>query len=171
MRKASTFSCRCFDRLLADDVRLVILGKGDPAYETALAIAARKFPERLAYRHDYDETLAHLIEGGSDIALIPSRVEPGAFSAMHSLRYGVLPIALATRGVEQIIADYDPSTDSGYGFLFYVYGSEPLWDAIKRGPGSLQQSTRNGSACMQRAVALDFSWALAAERYEAFMAS
>ena len=80
------------DRLLADDVRLVILGKGDPAYETALAIAARKFPERLAYRYDYDETLAHLIEGGSDIALIPSRVEPGAFSGMHSLKYGVLPV-------------------------------------------------------------------------------
>ena len=73
------------DRLLADDVRLVILGKGDPAYETALAIAARKYPDRLAYQHDYDEALAHLIEGGSDIALIPSRVEPGAFSAMHSL--------------------------------------------------------------------------------------
>ena len=120
------------DRLLADDVRLVILGKGDAAYETALAIAARKYADRLAYQHDYDETLAHLIEGGSDLTLIPSRVEPGAFSAMHSLKYGVLPIARATRGVEQIIVDYDPSTDTGYGFLFYEYGSEPLWDTIKR---------------------------------------
>ena len=154
------------DRLLADDVRLVILGKGDPAYETALGIAARKFPERLAYRHDYDETLAHLIEGGSDIALIPSRVEPGAFSAMHSLRYGVLPIALATRGVEQIIVDYDPSTDSGYGFLFYVYGSEPLWDAIKRAR-EVFNNHAEWERLRQRAVALDFSWALAAERYEA----
>ncbi|MDQ3198670.1 MAG: glycogen/starch synthase, partial [Verrucomicrobiota bacterium] len=120
------------DRLLADDVRLVILGKGDPAYETALAIAARKYPDRLAYQHDYDEGLAHLIEGGSDLTLIPSRVDPGAFSAMHSLKYGVLPIARAARGVEQIIADYDPATHSGYGFLFYEYGSEPLWDTIKR---------------------------------------
>jgi len=154
------------DRLLADDVRLVILGKGDPAYETALAIAARKFPERLAYRHDYDETLAHLIEGGSDIALIPSRVEPGAFSAMHSLKYGVLPIARATRGVEQMIVDYDPSTDSGYGFLFYVYGSEPLWDAIKRAR-EVFNNHAEWERLQQRAVALDFSWALAAERYEA----
>src|SRR6478672_7763584 len=154
------------DRLLADDVRLVILGKGDPAYETALAVAARKFPERLAYRQDYDETLAHLIEGGSDIALIPSRVEPGAFSAMHSLKYGVLPIARATRGVEQIIVDYDPSTDSGYGFLFYVYGSEPLWDAIKRAR-EVFNNHAEWERLQQRAVALDFSWALAAERYEA----
>jgi starch synthase len=154
------------DRLLADDVRLVILGKGDPAYETALAIAARKFPDRLAYRHDYDETLAHLIEGGSDIALIPSRVEPGAFSALHCFKFGVLPVARATRGVEQIIADYDPSTDTGYGFLFYEYGSEPLWDAIKRAK-EIFVNRPEWERLMKRALALDFSWALAAERYEA----
>jgi starch synthase len=153
------------DRLLADDVRLVILGKGDPAYETALAIAARKFPERLAYRHDYDETLAHLIEGGSEIALIPSRVEPGAFSAMHSLKYGVLPVARATRGVEQIIVDYDPSTDSGYGFLFYEYGSEPFWDAIKRAR-EIFENKDEWERLRKRAASLDFSWAVAAEHYE-----
>jgi starch synthase len=153
------------DRLLSDDVRLIILGRGDPAYETALAIAARKYPTRLAYRHDYDEALAHLIEGGSDLALIPSRVEPGAFSAMHSLKYGVLPIARALRGVEQIIVDYDPSADSGYGFLFYQYGSEPLWDAIKRAR-EIFTDRREWERLMQRAMACDFSWARAAERYE-----
>ncbi len=180
------------DRLLADDVRLVILGKGDPAYETALAIAARKYADRLAYQHDYDEALAHLIEGGSDITLIPSRVEPGAFSAMHSLKYGVLPIARATRGIEQIIVDYDPSGTwegplrpnplghpsgdrgtkapptlggSGYGFLFYEYGSEPLWDAIKRAKEAFSDRPA-WERLMQRAIALDFSWALAAESYE-----
>ena len=153
------------DRLLADDVRLVILGKGDPAYETALGIAARKFPDRLAYRHDYSESLAHLIEGGSDIALIPSRIEPGGYSAMHSLRYGVLPIARATRGIEQIIADYDPSTNSGYGFLFYEYGSEPFWDAIKRAREVFGQR-KEWERIMKRAAARDFSWARAAEKYE-----
>ena len=153
------------DRLLADDVRLVILGKGDPAYETALAIAARKFPERLAYRHDYEETLAHLIEAGSDIALIPSRVEPGAFSAMHSLKYGVLPVARATRGVEQIILDYDASTDSGYGFLFYEYGSEPFWDAIKRAR-EIFDDHAEWERLRQRAANLDFSWEVAAVHYE-----
>jgi starch synthase len=153
------------DRLLADDVRLVILGKGDAAYETALAIAARKYADRLAYQHAYDETLAHLIEGGSDLALIPSPVEPGAFSAMHSLKYGVLPIARAARGVEQIIVDYDPSTDTGYGFLFYEYGSEPLWDAIKRAK-EVFADRAEWERLMHRAITLDFSWALAAESYE-----
>jgi starch synthase len=153
------------DRLLADDVRLVILGKGEPAYETALAIAARKYSDRLAYVHDYDENLAHLIEGGSDITLIPSRVEPGAFSAMHSLKYGVLPVARGTRGMDQIIADYDPSTDSGYGFLFYEYGSESFWDAIKRAK-EVFVDRAEWERLMKRAITLDFSWALAAESYE-----
>ncbi len=153
------------DRLLADDVRLIILGKGDPAYETALGIAARKFPTRLAYRHDYDESLAHLIEGGSDIALIPSRVEPGGFSAMHSLRYGVLPVARATRGIEQIITDYDPAAGTGHGFLFYEYGSEPFWDAIKRAR-EVFRDRPEWERLMKRALARDFSWARAAESYE-----
>jgi starch synthase len=153
------------DRLLADDVRLVILGKGDPAYEIALAIAAHKYTDRLAYVHDYDERLAHLIEGGSDLALIPSRVEPSAFSAMHSLKYGVLPVAGGIRGVEQIITDYDPAENSGYGFLFYQYGSEPLWDAIKRAK-EIFANRAEWETLMRRAIALDFSWSLAAESYE-----
>src|SRR5438552_12481120 len=120
------------DRLLSDDVRLIILGEGDPAYETALAIAARKYATKFAYRKSYDEKLAHLIEGGMDITLIPSRFEPSGLSAMHSLKYGSLPIALATGGIHQIIEDYDPASDSGYGFLYYDYSSEALWDSIKR---------------------------------------
>src|SRR5919109_4969780 len=61
------------DRILWDDVRLIILGEGDPAYETALAVAARKFPTRFAYQKDFDAKLAHLIEAATDVSLIPSR--------------------------------------------------------------------------------------------------
>src|SRR5213079_2843425 len=91
------------DRLLWDDVRLLILGEGDPAYETALAITARKFPSKFAYQKDYDEKLAHLIEAGMDISLIPSRFEPSGLNAMYNLKYGALPVALATGGIQQII--------------------------------------------------------------------
>src|SRR5436305_3395038 len=61
------------DRLLSDDVRLIILGEGDPAFETALAVATRKFPDKFAYQPHYHENLAHLIEAGMDATLIPSR--------------------------------------------------------------------------------------------------
>ena len=101
------------DRLLSDDVRLIILGEGDPGYETALAIAARKYPAKFAYRRTYDEALAHLIEAGADITLIPSRIEPSGLSAMYSLKYGALPVARATGGIQEIIEDYDPTLDSG----------------------------------------------------------
>src|SRR5438046_4374415 len=74
-----------FDRLLWDDVRLIILGEGDPAYETALAVADRKFPTRFAYQKDYEAKLANLIEAGMDISLITSQVEPAGLSAMYKL--------------------------------------------------------------------------------------
>ena len=153
------------DRLLSDDVRLIILGEGDPAYETALAVAARKFPSKFAYRKSYDEKTAHVIEAGMDISLIPSRFEPAGLSAMYSLRYGALPVARATGGIQEIIEDYDPSSDSGYGFLCYEYSTEAFWDAIKRAR-EIFRDRDLWTKLMQRAMARDFSWETAARRYE-----
>jgi starch synthase len=153
------------DRLLWDDVRLIILGEGDPAYETALAIAARKFPAKFAYQKDYDEKHAHLIEAGMDISLIPSRFEPAGLRAMYDLRYGALPAARATGGIQEIIEDYDPTMDRGYGFLCYEYSSEAFWDTIKRARETYRD--RNiWTKLMKRAMARNFSWNAAAQRYE-----
>jgi len=154
------------DRLLWDDVRLIILGEGDPGYETALAVAARKFPTRFAYQKDYDEKLAHLIQAGMDISLIPSHFEPAGLSAMYNLKYGALPVARVTGGIQEIIEDYDPTTDSGYGFLCYEYSSEAFWDAIKRA-GQIFQHRALWTRLMKRAMARNFSWDAAAQRYEA----
>jgi len=153
------------DRLLSDDVRLIILGEGDPAYETALAVAARKFPMKFAYRKSYDEKVAHLIEAGMDISLIPSRFEPAGLSAMYSLKYGALPVARATGGIQEIIEDYDPTTDSGYGFLCYEYSTEAFWDSIKRARGIFREHDV-WTELMGRAMARNFSWEAAAQRYE-----
>jgi starch synthase len=153
------------DRLLWDDVRLIILGEGDPAYETALAIAARKFPTKFAYQKDYDEKLAHLIEAGMDISLIPSRFEPAGLRAMYDLRYGALPAARATGGIQEIIEDYDSTMDRGYGFLCYEYSSEAFWDTIKRARETYRD--RNvWTKLMKRAMSRNFSWNAAAQRYE-----
>ena len=154
------------DRLLSDDVRLIILGEGDPAYERALAIAARKYPTKFAYRQSYDETLAHLIEAGADISLVPSRIEPSGLSAMYSLRYGALPVARATGGIQEIIEDYDPTTDRGHGFLYYDASAEAFWDAIKRAREIFHREPEVWTELIRRAMAQDFSWSLAAEKYE-----
>jgi starch synthase len=153
------------DRMLSDDVRLIILGEGDPGYETALAVAARKFPTKFAYERAYDQVLAHLIEGGMDITLIPSRFEPAGLAAMYSLKYGALPVARATGGIQDIIEDYDPTSNRGYGFLCYDYSTEAFWDAIKRARGVFRDPPL-WMALMRRAMARDFSWETATDRYE-----
>src|SRR5215813_4041246 len=154
------------DRVLWDDVRLIILGEGDPAFETALAIAARKFPTKFAYRKDYDAKVAHLIEAGMDISLIPSQFEPAGLSAMYNLKYGALPVARATGGIHEIIEDYDPNSDRGYGFLCYEYSSEAFWDAIKRA-GQIFGNRSLWTRLMKRAMTRNFSWDASAQRYEA----
>src|SRR6266700_2484252 len=154
------------DRLLWDDVRLIILGEGDPAYETALAVAARKFSTRFAYQRNYDVKLAHLIEAGMDISLIPSRFEPAGLIAMYNLKYGALPVARVTGGIQEIIEDYDPATDSGYGFLCYEHSSDAFWDSMKRAR-QIFRDQRLWAKLMKRAMARNFSWDASAQRYEA----
>jgi starch synthase len=157
------------DRLLSDDVRLIILGEGDPGYETALAIAARKYPTKFAYRRTYDENLAHLIEAGADVTLIPSRIEPSGLSAMYSLKYGALPVARATGGIQEIIEDYDPTVDAGFGFLCYEKTPDAFWDSIKRAREVFQDKTL-WTTLVERAMSRDFSWEEAAQGYESVYA-
>jgi starch synthase len=153
------------DRLLSDDVRLIILGEGDPGFEIALGVAARKYQTKFAYRKTYDEKLAHLIEAGSDVTFIPSRFEPSGLSAMFSLRYGALPIARATGGIQEIIEDYDPWSDTGYGFLYYDASAEAFWDAIKRAREIFHEPEK-WMKLIDRAMTRNFSWEVAAKRYE-----
>ena len=144
------------DRLLWDDVRLIILGEGDPAYETALAVAARKFPTRFAYQ-DYDAKLAHLIEAGMGHQPDSITGRASGFECDDNLGYGVLPVARATGGIHEIIEDYDPTSDSGYGFLCYEYSSEAFWDAIKRARQIFRDREASPTKLMKRAMARNFS--------------
>jgi len=153
------------DRLLTDDVRLIVLGEGDAGYEAALAVTARKFPTKFVYRRTYDERLAHIIEGGMDISLIPSRFEPSGLSAMYSLKYGALPVARATGGIQEIIRDYDPTLDRGYGFLCYDHSSEAFWDSIKRAT-EIYRDAETWGVLMKRAMDYNFSWDRATAGYQ-----
>jgi starch synthase len=153
------------DRLLADDVRLVILGEGDSTYERELMVASRRYPERFAYRKSLDSRMSHLIEAGSDLSLIPSFYEPCGLSAMYGLKYGALPIARATGGLYEIVADYDPSSNRGSGFLFFDPSHEALWDAILRAKRVFQDRQEWGTL-QRRAMECDLSWDHAVVKYE-----
>ncbi len=153
------------DRLLADDVRLVILGEGETDYTRLLTGAAKRNPCRFHFRRQMDDALAHAIYAGADVMLLPSHFEPCGLGAMYALKYGTIPIARASGGLHQILTDYDPTTGTGNAFLFYEYMQEALWDSIRRAKrhfgdvAAWEHLTRQSMQC-------DFSWASAAEEYE-----
>lgn len=153
------------DRLLADDVRLMILGEGNPSYERELMLASRRHAGRFAYRPHMDEPLAHLIYAGGDALLLPSHFEPCGLSAMYALKYGTLPVARATGGLYESITDYDPTNNSGHGFLFYDYTPEAFWDAINRARQCFSQE-KEWNALRRRAMSCDFSWTRIVPHYE-----
>lgn len=164
-QKGITLLFPLLDRLLADDVRLVILGEGEPAYERELLLASRRHPERFAFRPSMEEPFVHLIYAGGDAFLVPSHFEPCGLGAMYALKYGALPVAHATGGLYETIQDYDPTNETGHGFLFYDYTSEALWDALIR----VRLSFNDGPqwlSLQKRAMACDFSWKKAVPRYE-----
>jgi starch synthase len=151
------------DRLLADDVRLVVLGKGEPHYERDLLVASRKHAGKFAYLPELDERLSHLAEAGADISLFPSHFEPCGLTTMYSLRYGTPPVARATGGLHQIVQD--TQTDSGNGFLFFDYNPEAFYNTLQRAK-RLFATPDSWKALVLRAMRSEFSWDKAAERYE-----
>ncbi|MEI8343172.1 MAG: glycogen synthase GlgA [Verrucomicrobiota bacterium] len=153
------------DRLLSDDVRLVILGEGESSYERDLMIAVKKHHSKFGFKRGFDDRLAHLIEAGADVTLIPSHYEPCSLSAMYSLKYGAIPIARACGGLHQIIQDFDPSNLSGNGFLFYDYSPDALWDGISRAK-KLFTNKESWKSLLQGAMECNFSWKNAALEYE-----
>jgi len=153
------------DRLLADDVRLVILGQGDADYSRELAVAAKRNAGRFAFLNVMDDVLAHKVYAGSDLMLAPSHFEPGGLAAMYGLKYGTVPIARASGGLHQMLTDYDPTTGTGNAFLFYDYTSEGLWDAMMRARRHYAD-TEGWPRLARQAMGCDFSWASAAGGYE-----
>jgi starch synthase len=147
------------------DFGLLVLGSGDPPYVAFFEGLARRFPSRVAFRHGYDESLAHLIEAGSDIFLMPSRYEPCGLNQMYSLRYGTIPVVRKTGGLADSVQHFDPGTGMGTGCVFNDYDAPAVRWAIGTAldwyhvPKSWQQ-------LMQNAMAKDFSWTRQIAEYD-----
>ena len=150
--------------IIADDAALIILGTGEPNLERALTHLAQEFTGSLGVKIAYDNRLAHLIEGGADMLLIPSRYEPCGLNQMYSLRYGTIPIVRKTGGLADTITDVDEDPE-GNGFTFEDSASDALVGAVKRANAAFQQPDR-WNRMIQRAMAQDFSWATSARAYE-----
>jgi starch synthase len=151
--------------ILAMDVQVAALGSGRPDWEEALARLARERPGRLAVRIGFDEVLAHRIEAGADLFLMPSRFEPCGLNQMYSLRYGTVPVVRAVGGLEDTVEDYDGAR-RGTGFKFQEYQARALLTALRRAL-DVWRDERAWRGLVERGMAQDFSWDRSAAGYEA----
>jgi starch synthase len=151
-------------RMLALDLGLVVLGTGEARYEQFLRQLGERYPGKVGVTIGFDNVLAHKIEAGSDLFLLPSRFEPCGLNQMYSLRYGTIPIAHATGGLDDTIEAYDPVSDRGNGFKFEAYTAESLLATLQQAL-TLYRQREPWERLVRRGMQLDFSWARSAQAY------
>jgi len=151
--------------MLEEDVQVVVLGSGEHSLEAQLTELARRFPKKLAVRLGYDDALAHRIEAGADVFLMPSRFEPCGLSQLYALRYGTPPLVRAVGGLYDTVVDYEPRSQTGTGFVFGPLEVDALCHAWRRALFAYRGPAAEWQALMRRGMAQDFSWATAAARY------
>jgi starch synthase len=114
------------------DATFVVLGTGESRYQDLWQELAARHPSRVAAYIGFEESLAHLIEGGADIFLMPSRFEPSGLNQMYSLRYGTVPVVRAVGGLADTVDDYTPGNPRSTGFVFREYTGAALLAALRR---------------------------------------
>jgi starch synthase len=152
------------DDLTRVDATFVVLGTGEARYQDLWKALSARHPDRIGARIGFDEALAHLIEGGADIFLMPSRFEPCGLNQMYSMRYGTVPVVHAVGGLADTVRDQTSRRESATGFVFNEYSPVALLEALGRAlalfsdPGKWRPLQVAG---MQQ----DFSWDRSAQEY------
>jgi starch synthase len=152
------------EEMLSADIQFVLLGSGSPMFERGYQELAKRFPNKVAVRIGYDESLAHRIEAGCDFYLMPSHFEPCGLNQMYSLRYGTIPIVRATGGLDDSVIDFTQDVARADGIKFQEYSARALAKAIRKalaiyGQPELFRSYR------QHAMKADFSWEQTVGKY------
>ena len=146
--------------------QVVFLGEGDGKLKRALLELKAQFPRRVGVRIGYEEELAHRIQAGADVLLVPSRFEPCGLTQIYALRYGTLPLVHATGGLADTVVDASRGSDQGTGFVFDELSVESLKETIMRATSSYRQY-RKWRPLMVNAMEQNFSWESAAVHYNA----
>lgn len=145
-------------QIVAEGAYLVALGTGDPEYEAFFLQMQTDHPGKIAVRIGFDNALAHRIEGGADLFLMPSRYEPCGLNQMYSLRYGTVPVVRATGGLNDTI-------DEDTGFKFADYSGPALLEAVRAAVRAFGDSGP-WQERMRRGMRKDFSWRASAAAYQ-----
>jgi starch synthase len=154
--------------LLSLNVQLIVLGSGEDKYEEMFKTTAHYHPHKVGVYTGYNEDLAHLIEAGSDIFLMPSQYEPCGLNQIYSLKYGTVPVVRKTGGLADTVQDWNEyneyGQDIGNGFSFFEYSAKTLLQAVERAINDFHNKSvwkkiqRNG-------MMKDYSWKHSAEKY------
>ena len=152
------------DEILALDIQIVILGTGDQKYHDLFTALQKKYPKKLSLTLGFDNKLAHLIEAGSDMFLMPSRYEPCGLNQMYSLKYGTIPIVRETGGLADTIDNANPSRAAGTGFVFRNYDAREMLNSIKFAV-EVFRDKNVWEVMMLRGMRQDFSWKASAAKY------
>ncbi|HEY2759297.1 MAG TPA: glycogen synthase GlgA [Pirellulales bacterium] len=145
----------------------VILGRGDPKYQEQLQTLAERHPQKVAVKFEFSERLAHLIEAGADMLLMPSRFEPCGLSQLYSLKYGTVPIVRATGGLADTVINTSDETlaaGTATGFSFHDYSAFALSETLRRATG-LFAKPDVWAKIVAAGMNQDWSWGRSARDY------
>jgi len=152
------------EEIIGMGFQVVILGTGEEKYQKLLSELANKFPGKFALRLEFNDALAHRIEAGTDIFLMPSRYEPCGLNQMISLKYGTVPVVSATGGLEDTIEDFDPKTKTGAGFKIKTLTKEELVNILSR-VVKVYKEPKLWEKLVINGMKKDFSWTSSAKEY------
>lgn len=150
--------------LAALNATWVIVGTGEPRYQDMWTALSRAFPDRIRALIGFDERRAHLIEGGADIFLMPSRFEPCGLNQMYSLRYGTVPVVRAVGGLVDTVRPYNPRNGQGNGFMFADYHPAAMLRAINAALAAYPNK-KIWTRLQKNGMKADFSWGRSAAEY------
>ena len=158
--------CYIARRLLwEEDCQLLILGTGEPQYETFFKELAAEYPDQCAAKITFNLGLASRIYEGADIYLMPSKSEPCGLSQMNAMRYGTIPVVHATGGLKDTVPPCDENGEGGLGFTFQSYNADDFLASIKRCLNLYNNNRDAFNALIKKDMSQDFSWNVPAGRY------
>lgn len=163
-QKGLDIMAQMIERLTHENIFLLVLGMGEPYYENLFRSLHDRFPSKMSVRIAYDETLAHKIEAGSDMILMPSRYEPGGLNQIYGFKYGTVPVVRATGGLDDTVDQWDPEKGIGTGFKFYGYNPDDFLREVQFALATFRDKEA-WQTLMRNGMAKDFSWEKPIEEY------
>lgn len=152
------------DKLFELDMQMIVLGTGEIKYHKLFSKIEQEYRDKCKIYLKFDDKLAHFIEAGSDMFLMPSKYEPCGLNQMYSLKYGTVPIVHKVGGLTDTVININENGDEGTGFVFDKYDSDELLNTIERAI-SFYKKRRLWIKIMKRGMNLDYSWSQSARKY------